>query len=95
MGYIFEILKPKVTLRGGRASLQKKLLFEEGKNFLDGFLISIKNGNQLRQEKYLLFLFVCTLRVGNGVFMCKSHGSHKWSRSGQQLGLNNNALSCV
>ncbi len=35
------------------------------------------------------------LHQGNGVFKCKSQGSHKWTRRGQQLGLNNNALSCV
>ncbi len=32
---------------------------------------------------------------GNGVFTCKCQGSHKCTRSGQHLGLNNNALSCV
>ncbi len=35
------------------------------------------------------------LHQGNGVFKCKSQGSHKWTRSGQQLVLNYNALSCV
>ncbi len=29
------------------------------------------------------------------LFKCKSQGSHKWTRVGQQLGLNNNALSCL
>ncbi len=28
---------------------------------------------------------------GNGVFKCKIQGSHKWTRSGEQFGLNNNA----
>ncbi len=27
------------------------------------------------------------LHQGNGVFKCKSQGSHKWTRGGQQLGL--------
>ncbi len=35
------------------------------------------------------------LHQGNGVFNYKSQGSHKWTRSGQQLGLNNKAVSYV
>ena len=35
------------------------------------------------------------LHQGNGVYKCKNQGSHKWTRSGQKLGLNNNALSCT
>ncbi len=30
------------------------------------------------------------LHQGNGVFKCNSKGSHKWTRNGQQLGLNSN-----
>ena len=36
------------------------------------------------------------LHQGNGVFNCKSRGSHKWTRGGRKLGLKNNAfILCI
>ncbi len=53
---------------------------------------------QKEQYAQVSFPYVSMYKIlhqANGVFKCNSRGSHKWTRSGQQVGLSNNALSCV
>ena len=77
----------------------KKKQFTDAKIFTDANLRKNKNKNKNKNKtnihKFAYVSMYKLLHQWNGLFKNKNQGSHKWTRRGQQFGLNYNALSCV